>query len=54
MLLAAIVFSFMICGVHLMWAGFCLAKYEELGFVLSLIMGAVSAFITYTLFTFIG
>lgn len=54
MLLAAIVLSSMICGVQLMCAGFCLAKYEGLGFVVSLIMGAASAFIMYTLFTFGG
>lgn len=54
MVLAAIGLSSMMCGIHLMCAGFCLAKYEELGVVVNLILGAISGFITYTLFTFGG
>lgn len=54
MVLTAILLSSMICAAHVIISGTRLEKGDGLGFVVSLIMGAVSAFITYTLFTFGG
>lgn len=54
MVLTAIGLSSMLFGIHLMGAGLCLGKRDGLGVVMSLIFGAISGFITYTLFTFGG
>lgn len=54
MVLAAIILSSVICGVQLIGAGLYLGEGNGLGFVGSLIFGAISGFITYTLFTFGG
>jgi hypothetical protein len=54
MVLAAIILSSIMCAMQLMCAGLCLGKHDALGVVVSLILGAISGFITYTLFTFGG
>jgi len=54
MVLTAIILSSMMCAIQLMCAGLCLGKSDGLGVVMSLIFGSISAFITYTLFTFGG
>lgn len=52
MVLTAIILSSAISAIQLMSAGLCLGERDGLGFIVSIIIAAILAFITYVLLTF--